>query len=553
MNTTSESTETPTANGPEEWRPPGPGPWELDATHYARPVSRFYSSYYASHLAHGFSIGTRRYGLLIDHLDCREVNGFSYTQPVPAEPDQIPARFQAAESAVADELWLVDMERWDREARPASIEANRAVQAVDPSALDDPALLAHLGDCVANHGQMLERHHEFNFAVAIPFGELLATAGELTDLTPGQLLALVSGAAPESAGRAPELDDLIAAIDADDHARNLVDSDEAAESVLSQLCSSTGPVGAAAHAYIDMVGFRLLDSQDPGSPMTIEVPAVIVDSLRRRLEPAAEMGAGVDTDQVLAQVPDEHRQHIEHLVHAARATARLRDERALYCNIWAGGLVRRALLEVGSRLQQRGLVDDPTHALDATCDEIESLATSAQGPSASTLAARNAQRQSATTADAPPFIGDPPAPPPPLDELPPPVARLMRAAMTALAAVFAPSANASDDAVVRGIGASPGDYVGTARVVAGPEDIDRIEPGDVLVAPTTTSSFNIALPLIGALVTDGGGLLSHAAIIAREFGIPAVVGTLDATALITDGTSVRVDGNTGAVHLLTQP
>jgi pyruvate,water dikinase len=75
--------------------------------------------------------------------------------------------------------------------------------------------------------------------------------------------------------------------------------------------------------------------------------------------------------------------------------------------------------------------------------------------------------------------------------------------------------------------------------------------GDVLVTESTTEAFNILLPLLGAIVTDSGGLLSHSAIVAREYGIPGVVGTRNATELIPDGTRVRVDGDAGEVILLT--
>jgi pyruvate,water dikinase len=103
---------------------------------------------------------------------------------------------------------------------------------------------------------------------------------------------------------------------------------------------------------------------------------------------------------------------------------------------------------------------------------------------------------------------------------------------------------------VRGIGVSPGVYVGTARVIGDTEEVGRIEPGDVLVTKSTTTAFNIVLPLLGAIVTDGGGLLSHAAIVAREYALPAVVGTTDATRVITDGARVRVDGTAGEVEVV---
>jgi pyruvate,water dikinase len=103
---------------------------------------------------------------------------------------------------------------------------------------------------------------------------------------------------------------------------------------------------------------------------------------------------------------------------------------------------------------------------------------------------------------------------------------------------------------LRGIGSSPGTVTGTARVIRSPAEFGRLQPGDILVTSTTTESFNIVLPLLGGIVTDTGGLLSHAAIVSREYGIPGVVGTRNATSRIRDGATIRVDGLKGEVVLL---
>jgi pyruvate,water dikinase len=126
----------------------------------------------------------------------------------------------------------------------------------------------------------------------------------------------------------------------------------------------------------------------------------------------------------------------------------------------------------------------------------------------------------------------------------------MRAVGTAIHALFGGSEVESEATVVRGIGASPGVVTGTARLIRGPSEFDRLQRGDVLVTTSTTESFNIVVPSLGAIVTDSGGLLSHAAIVSREFGIPAVVGCGDATALIADGAQVCVDGTSGEVAVL---
>jgi pyruvate,water dikinase len=130
------------------------------------------------------------------------------------------------------------------------------------------------------------------------------------------------------------------------------------------------------------------------------------------------------------------------------------------------------------------------------------------------------------------------------------MARLMLATGIAMGSVFGSSEVQHDEDLLRGLAASRGVYEGPARRVAGPSEFDRIVQGDVLVTEATTEAFNLLLPLLGAIVTDNGGLLSHSAIVAREYGIPGVVGTRDATERIADGTRVRVDGDAGEVAVL---
>jgi pyruvate,water dikinase len=127
---------------------------------------------------------------------------------------------------------------------------------------------------------------------------------------------------------------------------------------------------------------------------------------------------------------------------------------------------------------------------------------------------------------------------------------MMRAVGIALESLFGSSEAAHTRVTLRGLAASRGVYEGPARRVFSPSEFDRIVKGDVLVTESTTEAFNILLPLLGGIVTDSGGLLSHSAIVAREYGIPGVVGTREATGRIADGARVRVDGNAGEVTVL---
>jgi pyruvate,water dikinase len=172
------------------------------------------------------------------------------------------------------------------------------------------------------------------------------------------------------------------------------------------------------------------------------------------------------------------------------------------------------------------------------------------GPTADELAARSAYRASHTAKDAPATLGTPPPPPPDPSRLPPGIARVMQATGVSLVSIFGSSEAEHEDDLLRGLAASPGVYEGTARLVSGPAEFDRVVQGDVLVTMSTTEAFNILLPLLGAIVTDSGGLLSHSAIVSRAYGIPGVVGTREATVRIAEGSRVRVDGTAGEVAVL---
>ena len=114
----------------------------------------------------------------------------------------------------------------------------------------------------------------------------------------------------------------------------------------------------------------------------------------------------------------------------------------------------------------------------------------------------------------------------------------------------APEAGDAAPGLVSGMTAQRGSYEGPVRVIVGPHDFNKIQQGDVLVTPATNPAFSVILPLLGAIITDHGNPLSHAAIIAREFGLPAIVGCNDATERLHDGDLVRVDADSGTVEVL---
>ena len=103
---------------------------------------------------------------------------------------------------------------------------------------------------------------------------------------------------------------------------------------------------------------------------------------------------------------------------------------------------------------------------------------------------------------------------------------------------------------VRGLAGSPGMIEGIARVVKSPAEFDSVKQGDIMVCIMTNPAWVVVFSKIAAIVTDAGGVLSHSAVVAREFMIPGVVGTSNATKEIKTGDKIRVDGNKGVVTIL---
>jgi phosphohistidine swiveling domain-containing protein len=228
----------------------------------------------------------------------------------------------------------------------------------------------------------------------------------------------------------------------------------------------------------------------------------------------------------------------ERLLSTAQRFGTLREEHtASFTLPWP--IMRRAVLRVGEELKQRGLLTQADDVFFLTRAELlgaldEGDDRSASGP-AEAAGQRRAdwQRRRRLT---PPLL---------LGELPP----LMRRIVDEAEAAARGGNDVGEGEGLRGIPASAGRARGPVRVVRGLEELDRLRPGEVLVAPATTPAWTPLFARAAAVVADTGGVGSHSSIVAREYGIPCVVGTGDATARLRDGQVVTVDGNAGVVRI----
>lgn len=565
------SEQHPVVNG-RTFTPPGKGPWELETTHATRPMTALAQAAFMAGFPKGFAEGTARYGVLLSHLEPGFSQGFFYNQPVavgaPAGATGPPPklvlqllsrihpemrrRHQAAERAIREKLWRADLAEWDEVDKPAAIEAHREIQRVDVSALSDAELADHVDRCAQHAIDAAYLHHKYTIPACLPVGDFLAGAIAWTGASVGELMTLLRGRSAISRGfAAEELEAAAKALTTSDSARTILAAARDPEGILADL-SAHPEVGTEVSAYLDAVRWRCV-GYDLGEKAAGELPDMIVEALRTTL--AGAWTTTPDDDTALKalrdRVPPEHREDFDDRLAEVRLVYRLRDERGVYSDGWAVGLGRRALLEAGRRLTARGLLDDPEHAVDLQAAEVRDLLLgTGAGPSSAEAADRFAWRMGLTTSDAPPFLNALPPPPPPPEWLPARARRTAAAMNTFMSSLFGVPETPNSETVLTGLAVNTGVYEGPARLVEDSADFGRIRQGDVLVTRMTSPYFNVVLPMLGAIVTDRGGQLCHAAIVAREYGIPGIVGTRDATRLIRDGDVVRVDGTTGEVHLI---
>lgn len=224
------------------------------------------------------------------------------------------------------------------------------------------------------------------------------------------------------------------------------------------------------------------------------------------------------------------RKRFDGLLALAQRYAVVRDEQVLDATLgWP--LMRRALHRLGQHLVDAELLEEPEHVYYLERAEIERALAGHAVPVDVTERIRTRARQRRL---APPLkIGKP--------------SKLLEATQSAV--ILAMRSRSVEGAQIVGMPASPGRAKGPARIIRGPEEFDRLRPGEILVAPTTSPAWTPLFARALAVVTDGGSVAAHASLVAREYGLPAVVAAMGATSRLRDGMIVTVDGSAGTIEL----
>lgn len=505
--------------------PPGDGVcWFQERTHHPEPVGALEFAVLEAFTVTGLNAAARRFALPIV-ARMRHEGGYVYqaTLPAPAPDGEAEERLLAAADRLAED--------WRATLLPEVRVHLAAWEAADLSTASPAELVAQLDATLVR----VQRLGEVHFLVALPG---LAATSALADLH----AELFPDDAPLAVyGLLRGFDTLTLAGD-----RALVRLGRRARE------AGDHAVRGALEALLAEHGHRSAARSPLGGPAWREQPATVLAMARAvseqgsredRAALAAERARLVARVRSRAQATSSAAAaRLERLLTAAWAWAVLEEDHAHWIELRALERVRHTMLALGGRLVTTGTLEHREDVLLLTLGELrEALGTMGTGaPTGAAVARRRADLERAAATEAPPTLGAPPASPP---------ADTFAGRMIARYAP-PPAPAPAEAATLRGHPASIGRARGRARVARHVADVGRLEAGDVLVTPTASPAWTPLFGAVAAVVTETGGVLGHAATVAREYGIPAVVGVPGATTRIPGGARVEVDGATGVVRLL---
>ena len=546
--------------------PPGPGHWEIDRTHFSGGTTPISAWLMEETVSAGMGRVFAELGVPAETLSMKVVNGFVYARLRPLIGADKPAkklpplailklatklhpafrkRNKAATKALAERPWRNIVADWHATIKPELDRANLAIQDVDIATLDEHDFVHHVETCLQHIRKTSEMHFWLHGYDLGPLGMLIFDC-ERWGIPPADVLPALAGASPSTAAPAVALSTMRAAV------RDHVAAGGMHPNTLDELRAVSTSVAAQLDEYLRYKGNLLFSRYDFDGITLNDAPNVVLSTICDGLDREVVHDSENLAAALRARVPQADRVTFDERLTEARAALDLRDNNGPNTYEWPAGLVRRALLETGRRLVVLGKAHAPEHAFELGPIEVITLLHDGVGPNADELAARAVQRHALAQLDPPRTLG-PVELTPPLEALPPTLQRMVgtvMSVMTQMGMVADPS-GAPESRAWHGSGIGTTSYVGRARKAASAEEaIDVLEAGDVLIVPFTTPAYNIVLSLAGAVITAEGGPMSHAAILARELGIPAIVGMKDALTAIPDGAIVEVDPTTGSLRVL---
>ena len=531
--------------------------WAFDKMHAPRPLTPLSQDLVMATLARGFTRAQAEYDCPIV-TEAHAFNHYFYTSFHPhSDPAVVEDRMTRYLGMVDQTVPLVG-KRWANEWLPLIRDRNEAERDLDYTAMGDEELFARYHEMTRWMEQMWYIHGHINFA--------LISGAALSDFydevmqpdDPTEAYQILQGYHTRpvdaahglwSLSRTVRSSPALTAVFDEHHPRDLAAALERSEEGREFL--------GRLRAYLYDFGWRSDAVYDLNDVPWIEDPKIPLGNIARYVpmddgdDPMIQFEASVKRrEDATARIRErlagdpEKLAEFEELFDAAQYAYPLTEDHAFYIDQMGVVLFRRFVRALGERLAARGCIDDGDDIMYLYDREVRDAIANGTD-SRSLVADRKAELERCAKASPPDILGTPPPPPEPGGFVDP----FMDSVTSRLLGIKAPPEGEQDPNLIDGVAGSPGTYTGVARVVRSLDEAGDLEDGEIMVCEMTLPPWVPMFAIAGAVVADVGGVMSHCAIVAREFGIPCVVGSVDGTGRIETGQTITVDGTNGNVHL----
>jgi phosphohistidine swiveling domain-containing protein len=547
--------------------------WVYDDLHCPHPVSPMFFDIGGWWLScdHMF----RRFGtpFAVDWL-AKNVNGYVYTTAIPADPDlridateysarygaRVPrdATFATTMGAYLDTVLPVygrDFADWWRDRLRPEMERNFAFLEARLDAahgMDLAEVACLLEDAIDVHDRHWKIHWMLNFAQLSATLNLRAVMEKHRGSVDESLLGRLQNSASDRNWDSIEaLWRMKNEVRDDQELRSAFSSEGVPEIVRSLQEGKRGArfIAERVVPYQDEFGWHAVWSHEFIFPTVREQMEPVIELVRGYLTtdydfPSAIEAMRIDIEAASEEILEGLTGEALEEMRAANAVnlrmAPLTPDHHFYIDQGANAHLRLVLIEVGRKLVAAGRLDQPDDVMFLRYNELRGLIGSATAiPARAIVADRRLDREAAAGLHPRDWVG---------------TVTPSQLAFPYLVNWGYPDRfyqrQSDDTLIITGLGASAGSVEGVARVVRTIDEFDEVRDGDILVCQMTNPAWVVLFTKIAGLVTDTGGTTSHPAVLAREFGIPAVIGTSVATQRIATGDRLRVDGTVGRVEIL---
>ncbi len=531
--------------------------WQRDRMHFPDPLPPLVTTLFIDEVfSQAFGYAADAHALPISLAACAQ-NGYFYQTAIPKghSPEEMEELGAKAQEALGSAMGR-QLERWNTETLPEVREHIAAWDRMDLAAASPSQLRAYLDETVERTLRLWQLH----FLTVIPgFPSVSIFEDMCRDLfaddpefVPHQLIQGIPTKITEMglalwglSRQAREMPSV----------RQILEEEAAADVIPALVRTEEGREFLADfHGYLAKFGQRGDSALCVAEVTWIEDPTPAIKMLKdyvgqddRDLQAEAEaLATEREAAIALARTrlegfPEQVRGQFEYLLDAAQQGIYLAEEHNYHIDFCGMYRVRVVTRELGQRLVEAGTIEDAEDVYFLTLDELRAaLDTFGESDLRAAVTARREEHARQRAMQPPPVLGAMPPGPPPDDPL----------SLAFMKFFGGPPQISEEPNTVQGTAGSPGVVRGTARVLRSLADADRLQRGDIIVAETTAVPWTPHFATAAGIVTDTGGTLSHSAVTAREYGIPAVVGATIATAVIRDGQMIEVDGFTGLVRIL---